>query len=506
MATKIVTSNAIVFSAALSMTLPVMSVTAQPQQGKNVDKARVIAHWTSDRRAAAIPRDLVIDPRGYAYLRKPDGSLQPYGHRVAAVVESGGVKPNARPPSSGDNTAPDISDMNPDTGATIGSSHEFSATVTDDSGVKSVSFTVQKDGSIPQSFNANPGPNDSWTVGLQGFSDGNWSWTATAKDNASRGGNSVTSELVSFTVGTGGGGNGGGSGDGIITNAAWSGGVVQLAAGRIYFEMPKNQRKKRWDGYVCSGTVVTDGTDNGRSIILSAAHCVYDDANKAFARNVLFIPNQAGGGSRTDLNCGNDPVGCWTPSFGVVDPNWTAAVFPDNIPWDYAYYVVVDGNSHAGAGGDEKLVLDVEVSALTISFGAVAIDDNTAGGGNDFTHALGYSYSEDPAFMYCAEDMTTEGNANWWLPSCGLSGGSSGGPWIQPLDTADPNSATYGSGPIISVNSWGYTTSPGMAGPKLVGTSASCLFITAKDQSADEVSTADGEAGVVASCPPPPPP
>jgi hypothetical protein len=89
---------------------------------------------------------------------------------------------------------------------------------------------------------------------------------------------------------------------------------------------------------------------------------------------------------------------------------------------------------------------------------------------SDRTTALGYSYSEDPKFMHCAQDMTTEGTANWWLANCGLSGGASGGPWIQPFDTAT------GSGPIISVNSWGYTDQPGMAGPKLVGTSAKTLF------------------------------
>ena len=33
---------------------------------------------------------------------------------------------------------------------------------------------------------------------------------------------------------------------------------------------------------------------------------------------------------------------------------------------------------------------------------------------------------------------------------------------------------------IISVNSWGYTTSPGMAEPKLSGTSAACVFTAAK--------------------------
>jgi hypothetical protein len=100
--------------------------------------------------------------------------------------------------------------------------------------------------------------------------------------------------------------------------------------------------------------------------------------------------------------------------------------------------------------------------------------------------------------MYCAEDMTEEGGVNWWLPSCGLSGGSSGGPWVQPMDT------TSGNGPIISVNSWGYTTSPGMAGPKLVGTSADCLFGEAVNSDFPDSPSADGEAGITvdsAYCP-----
>ena len=116
----------------------------------------------------------------------------------------------------------------------------------------------------------------------------------------------------------------------------------------------------------------------------------------------------------------------------------------------------------------------------------------------DFTHALGYSYSDDPNLMYCAEDMTTEGAVNWWLPSCALSGGSSGGPWVQPMDE------NSGRGPIISVNSWGYTTSPGMAGPNLINTSASCLFEQAKSiHFAAIIPSPDGEAGIsVGYCPP----
>ena len=58
---------------------------------------------------------------------------------------------------------------------------------------------------------------------------------------------------------------------------------------------------------------------------------------------------------------------------------------------------------------------------------------DVANGTSDYTTALGYSYSEDPNFMYCAEDMQQLDQANWWLGSCGLSGGSSGGAWMQPF-------------------------------------------------------------------------
>ena len=102
--------------------------------------------------------------------------------------------------------------------------------------------------------------------------------------------------------------------------------------------------------------------------------------------------------------------------------------------------------------------------------------------------------SDDPKLMYCAEGLSTQGSVNWWLGSCGLTGGSSGGPWIQPLDPAT------GSGPIISVNSWGYTGSPGMAGPKLAGTSAGCVFSSAATASPSIPGT-DGDAGAKVACP-----
>lgn len=470
---------------------------AQKPPGMDPGKARVIEYWTSERRASAIPRDLVIDPRGLAYLRRPDGALSPHGHDVAAQAtqrKQASPPSGAAAPASGDGTPPSISNMNPGVNQTIGASYTFSATVTDPSGVKSVTFKVQKAGSIVQSFSASRTSDpDVWSVGLQEFTDGDWSWWVEAKDSAPKGGNSGSSATVNFKVSSG---TSGGGTDDTVTNAHWTaGGTVTSASGRLYFEMPGNAKKKIWWGYVCSGTVATDDT-TGRSVIVTAAHCVYDDVNKAFARNVMFIPDQDGTtGSATDRNCSNDPVGCWVASFGVVDVNWTTRTFPDNIAWDYGFYVVADSGAHQGNGS--SLVLDSATGNLWIDFNLPSADDGQPGAASpDFTYALGYSYSDDPKLMYCAEDMTTEtteGAVNWWLPHCGLSGGSSGGPWIQPMNG--------NSGPIISVNSWGYTSSPGMAGPKLVGTSAQCVFGAAKTSAFQNPLLPDGEAGIAVTCP-----
>jgi len=264
-------------------------------------------------------------------------------------------------------------------------------------------------------------------------------------------------------------GGGGGGGD-TVTFSQWTfGGQVDQSAGRILFQLADG-----W--YVCSGTVVTDGA-TGRSIVLTAAHCVYDDVAKEFARTAVFIPKQDDGGTdRTDFTCGNDVYGCWILDHGVVDEDWTTRTFPDNIPWDYGYYVVSDSGSHSTSdfATVDNLALDVTAGSMTLSFQTPVV--------GSVGHALGYSYDVDPQFMYCKESLGTEGSSNYWLSRCDMSGGSSGGPWVQPMDEAT------GNGPVFSVNSWGYTFQSGMAGPKLHGTSASTLFSFA--QSSD-LSTSD---------------
>lgn len=440
------------------MVLSAVGIALADNSGANPASQDPFTYWTSDRMATAVPRDLVVDHRGLGYLRSSNGGLSPYGHGIAAEeppLRSTPLAQSNPAPRLGDSpvplAAPLIESMSPDS-ETIGAQHTFSARVMSTSGIKQITAYVAPSSSssyqrFHMSYASAEGDTQIWQLNLNGFSDGAWKWYVEVRDNAPRGGNRVTSEIVTFTVDTSGSG-----GDGTVTHARWTdGGAVQTAAGRILFTMPDGD-------YVCSGTAVTDGT-TGRSIVLTAAHCLYDDIAKVFTSNAIFIPNQDdGGGDRTDFDCGNDPIGCWSLDHGVVDVNWTTLTFPNNVAWDYGFYVVSDSGAHSGPGGS---------GALDVAAGTLAIDFTTPTTGATAT-ALGYSYSVDPNFMYCQESLGTNGSVNYWLDSCDLTGGSSGGPWLQPLDG--------GNGPIISVNSWGYTTRSGMAGPKLHGTSAATLF------------------------------
>merc|ERR1712195_223760 len=267
------------------------------------------------------------------------------------------------------------------------------------------------------------------------------------------------------------------------------GGVLQNAAGRLYYKM-KNANGG-YSSYVCSGTVVIDDKAD-RSVIMTAAHCEVNDGYKEFAKDVIFIPNQAGGtGSRTDSNCNNDPLGCWAASFGVADTDWASRSFPANIPWDYAMYVVEAVGAREGPStrADGTAIQDsLELAVLVpdsnipeVSFEAAVSDPMP------FTYALGYSYKDDPNFHHCGKELSLR-NGGLFLDNCLLSGGASGGPWIQ------GNAQDH---KLISVNSWGYSdgVTPGMGAPRLdniMGGHASDVFALAKCAAFSSAGSANG--------------
>ena len=155
------------------------------------------------------------------------------------------------------------------------------------------------------------------------------------------------------------------------------------------------------------------------------------------------------------------------PAFGVVDINWTTRTFPDNIPWDYAYYVVKDSGAYTAGLTTVNAALDVAVPPITVSFATPTLRRRQQRRPTTPRRSA-IPTATTPTSCTAPRTCRSSMRANWWLASCGLSGGSSGGPWMQPF--------TNGDGSLISVNSWGYTNQPGMYGPKLSGTSASCVF------------------------------
>jgi hypothetical protein len=198
--TPVALCSAIVIAAMLSPT----QARAAPPNTLSSEKAKIVEHWTQARRTSAIPRDLFIDRRGLGYMRLPDGSFQPYGHQVAAEVRANGAQPMAKPDSNKETNPPVITNMDPTSGKAIGSSHTFKATITDESGIKSVTFTIRyPDGVTTQTFTPTMSGNNSWSIRLQGFSDSSdWAWWVQARDRAGGRGNIATSEMVGFTVDT----------------------------------------------------------------------------------------------------------------------------------------------------------------------------------------------------------------------------------------------------------------------------------------------------------------
>src|SRR5829696_838530 len=75
-----------------------------------------------------------------------------------------------------------------------------------------------------------------------------------------------------------------GSGGGTVTGAPWPNGqgLAYRATGKVFFEMSGV-------AYVCSGSVVTDSRVD-RSLVLTAAHCAYDEVADTWAEYWMFVP------------------------------------------------------------------------------------------------------------------------------------------------------------------------------------------------------------------------
>ena len=245
----------------------------------------------------------------------------------------------------------------------------------------------------------------------------------------------------------------GGGGGATTTGASWnSGGAIKERSGKVYFEMAGG-------AYVCSGTVASD-TRSTVSLVLTAGHCAFDETNGAFATNWLFIPDFD---QTPTFTCSQTQYGCWTADALVVHEGYaTAGGFNTQATLHDFAFAVVGGGGHSDAAQ-----LDATVGAFNVSIPGFS-------GVGQTSYAFGYPASQKykgTDLVYCAgqifEDPYNE-ELTWGLP-CGMTGGSSGGPWLSSFN------ATTGVGSLSSLNSYGYSGVKAMHGPKFNADTADVL-------------------------------
>lgn len=237
-------------------------------------------------------------------------------------------------------------------------------------------------------------------------------------------------------------GGGGGGGGGTVTGAAWTkGGQVKESVGKVFFRMSGTL-------YTCSGSV-TEDRRTAYSLVLTAAHCAWDEAGGSFATDWLFIPDYGSAPTRT---CSDTRFGCWTAQALVVHKGYADQnTFNDAATrHDFAFAVV-------GPGGKSGVQLDATVDAFPITFSSFAAGTRM--------YAFGYPAAgkyKGTKLTYCAGPISFDAwndDATYGL-GCDMTGGSSGGPWFSEF------SESSGSGTQSSLNSYGYSGVKSMFGPK----------------------------------------
>lgn len=255
--------------------------------------------------------------------------------------------------------------------------------------------------------------------------------------------------------GDGGGGDGGGDGGvTVVTGDPWTADTaVAGSVGKVLFSMGDSY-------YVCSATVVDDGsaTVNGSALILTAAHCAYDEVARTFAGNWMFIPDYDHAPASLDRQgdfCADTRYGCWSAQAITVHTGYaTAGAFNDQaVLHDFAVVRVGPG----GKSGSAEL--DSIVTEQGISF--TALDTDGTASGSAFGYPAAKKWKGDD-LIYCAGPIDGDPyntDLTYRMNGCKLTGGSSGGGWFA-------GSYDGGAGgTLISVNSYGYSGVTAMHGP-----------------------------------------
>ncbi len=245
---------------------------------------------------------------------------------------------------------------------------------------------------------------------------------------------------------------GGGGSTTSITGSSWTkGGKPLSATGKVFFTMAATN-------YVCSGSIINEN-EQGRAIVLTAGHCVFDNATGKFATNFIYYP-AFDATPVTDCT----KTRCLVATSLVAHNGFTSqsSFTTQATQYDWAFAVLPQSD-----------IVGFNLNTEPISNSATA---------HAFGYPAGKPYSGND-LVYCAGPIspdTYNGGLTWGL-ACNMTGGSSGGPWLTAFTNDFDGSAS-------SLNSYGRgNKSTKMYGPKFNGYTRSTFDAALKVNTATEV-------------------
>lgn len=227
--------------------------------------------------------------------------------------------------------------------------------------------------------------------------------------------------------------------------------IAQSAVGKVFFSVGRSN-------YVCSGALVNDNGVSDRAIVLTAGHCVWNQAKRgSWVSNWAFVPNYDGG-NRTK----------WYASALFARSEFTSQTSFNNtaLAYDWGFALLKPGFNNNGSPLPD---VNYQVSATqTISKNSYDLNiDGFTVGANSF--AFGYPAAapyDGQSLKYVSASIFLDPNTNTttWGMKSDLTGGASGGPWLSGLINGVSDNS---QGKLSSVNSYKYSLDTSkMYGPR----------------------------------------
>ncbi|MGW4493644.1 trypsin-like serine peptidase [Streptomyces sp. NPDC004376] len=233
--------------------------------------------------------------------------------------------------------------------------------------------------------------------------------------------------------------------------------VNAATSGKVFFDAPKGTM-------VCSATVVEDPAHPGKSnLIWTAGHCVHAGKKGGWYRNIAFVPsynNQSLSPAemKTASRAEVAPYGVWWADSAKTSQQWIdggGETGGNGASYDFA---VIHVTPEQGSGG--KSLEETVGGALPVDFNAPAATDVqslTASGypaAAPFNGQRLYQCTDKPGRLSIAKADPT-----MYRIGCTMTGGSSGGGWVEAGGDGKPT--------LVSNTSIGPASSGWLAGPRL---------------------------------------